>query len=121
MNKKSYKTFEEARSFVRDLNFKSVSEWREFCKSNKRTDNTIPSVPQRTYKSSWVSFGDFLGNGNVATKIKSFVPFEEAKKFVHTLGLQGQREWKKYCKSGNKPDDIPTNPNIKYKNQGWIS
>ena len=36
------------------------------------------------------------------------------------MELTNQAEWYAYCKSGNKPKDIPTNPNIKYKNEGWI-
>ena len=27
--------------------------------------------------------------------------------------------WKEYCKSGNKPRDIPSHPDYVYKNEGW--
>mgnify|MGYP005662033423 FL=1 len=46
---------------------------------------------------------------------KEFRTFTEAKKFVHTLGIKGQRGWTIYCKSGNKPDDIPYHPDRPYK------
>jgi len=52
---------------------------------------------------------------------KEYRSFEDAKKFVHTLGIKGQREWTTYCKSGNKPEDIPYHPDRPYKNQGWIN
>jgi hypothetical protein len=29
---------------------------------------------------------------------------------VHSLGLRRHEEWEEYCKSGNKPIDIPTTP-----------
>ena len=36
--------------------------------------------------------------------------FEEARAFVHSLGLKSVPEWWVYCKSGKKPADIPANP-----------
>ena len=54
-------------------------------------------------------------------KTKKFLPFEDARKFVHSLNLKSQNEWEKYRKSTNKPHNIPTNPNNTYKNKGWLS
>ena len=50
-----------------------------------------------------------------------FIPFEEARDFVHKLGLKTELEWRKYCKSGNKPENIPSTANgVYYKNwRGW--
>jgi len=50
-----------------------------------------------------------------------FKPYEEAKEFVHSLNLKSQREWIRYCKSGEKPKDIPSLPEIYYKNKGWVN
>src|SRR5437867_205323 len=36
--------------------------------------------------------------------------FEEARAFVHSLGLESEFEWRAYCKSGKKPEDIPASP-----------
>ena len=47
--------------------------------------------------------------------MKKFRDFESAKKFAMSLNLKGQKEWFEYCKSGNKPDDIPSNPGVVYK------
>jgi hypothetical protein len=41
--------------------------------------------------------------------------FAEAKDYVHSLGLQSEKEWRKYKKSGNKPADIPFDPAGVYK------
>ena len=46
---------------------------------------------------------------------KKILPFEEAREFVRSLGLNGIKEWTEYCKSGNKPDDIPSAPWNVYK------
>ncbi len=50
---------------------------------------------------------------------KEFRSFEDAKRFVHQLGLKTQKEWNEYCRSGNKPDNIPSSPDRSYKNKGW--
>jgi hypothetical protein len=47
--------------------------------------------------------------------------FEEARAFVHGLGLKSAKEWRQYCKFDQKPGDIPTNPHRAYKHDGWIS
>ena len=46
---------------------------------------------------------------------KQFRDFEDAREFVRKLGLKNKKEWQEYCKSGNKPDDIPSNPWDVYK------
>jgi len=46
--------------------------------------------------------------------------FTAARKFVHSLKLKNQKEWKEYCKSGKKPEDIPSNPWRTYKKE-WKS
>ena len=50
-----------------------------------------------------------------------FRTFSDAKKFIHSLNLKNQKEWREYCKSGKKPNDIPRHPDRSYKNKGWIS
>ena len=46
---------------------------------------------------------------------KQFRDFKSAREFVRKLNLKGQKEWLDYCKSGNKPDDIPSSPWNVYK------
>ena len=47
--------------------------------------------------------------------MKKFRDFESAREFARALNLKGSKEWKEYCKSGNKPDDIPAAPWAVYK------
>ena len=107
-------SFKEARDFVRALNLKSLKEWQDYSKSGNKP-NDISSYPSGTYKKDWKGFGDWLGTRNVATRDRVYRPFKEAREFVRSLGLKGQKEWKEYCASGNKPDDIPSAPWSTYK------
>ena len=54
-----------------------------------------------------------------------WMPFEEARDFVHRLELKSFREWYLYSQGemlekGTKPDDIPSAPQKVYKDK-WIS
>ena len=50
-----------------------------------------------------------------------YLPFEEAREFVHGLRLKKQSDWIIYSKSGNKPKDIPSSPLKLYQKEwhGW--
>lgn len=50
----------------------------------------------------------------------TFLPFETAKLFVHSLGFNSQIEWFAYCKSGKRPTNIPYGPNVTYKER-WVN
>ena len=50
-----------------------------------------------------------------------WLPFEEAKKKVHALGLESWNEWQDWSKSGRRPTNIPANPLVMYRDAGWIS
>jgi hypothetical protein len=118
---KVFLPFEEARQFARQLKLKGVKEWRHFCNSDSKPDN-IPTSPNQSYKNSgWVDFGDWLGTNRISNANKVFLPFEEARSIVHLLNLKNQKEWQEYAKSNNRIAEIPTSPQTKYKDGGWIS
>ena len=120
-NGKNFRSFSSARKFVQSLGLKSQNGWKTYCKSGNKPDD-IPRAPEKTYKKEWKGVGDFLGTGNVKPSDKQFRSFSSARKFVQSLGLKNLVEWREYRKSGNKPMDIPSNPNDIYKKQGtWIS
>src|SRR5262249_3661790 len=56
----------------------------------------------------------------IATRLRKFRPFKEARAFVHNLGLNNGDAWRAYCQSGEKPNDIPAPPERVYRNRGWI-
>ena len=117
---RKFLSFEEARKFARDLNLSGGPAWKKWSKSSERPED-IPSSPATVYKDSgWVSLGDFLGTGTIATYNRKYLSFEEARKFVRNLKLSGQAAWREWCKSGDKPDDIPASSNLIYKSS-WVS
>ena len=119
MRKKQYLSFESARKYVRQLKLKNINEYQKWFRKNK--PNNLPSKPERTYKDEgWDGYGDWLGTGRIADKNKEWMSFKAAKKFTNKLKLRNTSEWKEYCKSGDKPIDIPSTPNQVYKRDGWI-
>jgi superfamily II DNA or RNA helicase len=115
------KTFQDAREYVRALKLKGQKEWVQFCKSGLKPID-IPSNPDQAYKNEgWTSYGDWLGTGRIANFNKIFLDFKLAKDYVHQLKLKNSREWRNYCKSGKKPDNIPSSPEKTYEQLGWIS
>lgn len=60
-----------------------------------------------------------VGIERIAPFRRTHRPFYQARAFIHHLKLKNYKEWTIYRKSGKKPDDIPSNPNKTYKNQGW--
>ena len=111
---KKFRDFKSAREFAQKLEFTSISKWNKYCVSGEKPHD-VPSSPQKVYKKEWISWPEFLGNGNIASQKRVYLSFFDAKKFVHNLKLKDIQEWKKYCKSGKKPDDIPAHPWDVYK------
>lgn len=122
---RNFLSFEAARSYVKKLGLRNGKEWNEYCKLGKIPAN-IPRKPDQTYRGKgWLSFGDWLGTGRVATFLRKFRSFRHARDFARHLRLKGKSEWEAYCK-GNlsnkvKPEDIPSSPDGAYRGQwkGW--
>jgi hypothetical protein len=116
---RAYMEFTSARYHVQKLRLKSVSDWKEYCKS-KHIPNDIPKNPDQYYKNKgWISFGDWLGTETIAPHKMTFKSFSEAREFVQSLNLKSSTEWYEYSKSSKRPNDIPGNPGRVYKNEGW--
>ena len=117
---REHRSFSEARAFVHSLGLKSKPEWESYCKSGKKPAD-IPSAPWHVYAAKgWAGVGDWLGTGTVATHQRQYRPFEKARAFVRGLGLKSGSEWKAYCRSKQKPDDIPSKPDNTYAGAGWL-
>ena len=116
---KEYMPFSRARLFVRGLNLKRTSEWREFCANRLKPKKpiNIPSNPNLVY-SSWKGMGDWLGTGNISNNQKTFLQFPEARNVARKLKLRSMSEWKKYILS-TKAVNLPSAPDNVYKKKGW--
>lgn len=120
MKKNKYRSYEESVVFVRSLGIKTKKEWIEYCKTGKKPDD-IPEFPQNVYKNSgcWTGYADWFGEVRSSWNKTEYLDYKDAEKFAHSLKLKGTKEWFEYCKSGNKPKNIPTTPSKIYKNNGW--
>jgi hypothetical protein len=114
-----YPPFKQARAFARSLNLKSGAEWRTYTQSGKKSAN-VPTNPNRTYaKDGWAGMGDWLGTGTIACQLREYPSFKKARAFARSLNLKSETEWREYCKSGERPLYIPSNPDKMYANDGW--
>ena len=137
--KRNFWLYEDAKAFVRELGIKTKREWDKYGRSGERP-TYIPGNPYYVYKDEipgWAGYGDWLGTGTIAHRKRRWRPFREARAFVRSLNLTvGWREshyrpvrsrrginltvvWREYCKSGERPVNIPTDPARVYKDKGW--
>ena len=125
IGKVNWLPFDEARRYAHALKLKGQIGWFDFAGSKNKPPD-IPYSPNTVYI-EWTNWGDWLGTGNIATSLREFRSFEEAKKFVHKLQItKFNPDWIAYCKGQEKdlpilPDDIPANPDRTYANEwlGW--
>ena len=131
VSEREYRTFAEAREFVRGLKLNGQKEWQKFCaggmphKGGRPAD--IPANPSSSYANDgWVGFGDWLGTGSVSARLREYRSFQEAREFARALGLRSGSEWRGFCKGtmprkGNLPEDIPARPDNTYSKDGWVN
>ncbi len=114
-----WEDFNIARDYVRSLKIENQYEWNEYSKSKEKPFN-IPSTPERAYKGKgWISLGDWLGTNREYKK--NFLSFQEARNIVRSFGLKNQNDWRKWRKTKECPTNMPSQPEVHYKNKGWIS
>ncbi len=116
---RKYKSFEDARKLIRSLKLTNKDDWIKYSKSGNKPEY-IPSNPPRAYKQDWINWGDWLGTGYIANRLRKYRTFEKARRFVRKLKLKNQAQWHKYSKSRMMPKDIPSFPEGVYK-KDWIS
>lgn len=116
--RKNYE-FEKARELVRAESLGSIGQYKKWWKLN--TPARIPKRPDRAYKKDFISWNDFLGNNNPFPCIKKkFRSYEDARKFATQLGFKTKTQWLEYAKSGRRPKDIPSRPDVTYK-KDWFT
>ncbi|MBI4510752.1 MAG: hypothetical protein HY698_14045 [Deltaproteobacteria bacterium] len=105
--KRKFRSFEDARAYVRKQGIKDNKAWRAWCRAGQRPAD-IPAGPDHAYRDrGWTSWGDFLGNGNVHRGRIATRSFAEARAFVHTLGLTSGAKFQRAKHAGRIPEDIP--------------
>jgi superfamily II DNA or RNA helicase len=109
VNKKIFRHFEDARSYIHSLALKGKSEYSEWSKSDDRPID-IPTSPSSVYKLQWKGWGDWLGTGSIYTGDMKFLPFDEAREIVHSYGFKNKEQYVVWIKSKQKPANIPSSP-----------
>ena len=56
-----------------------------------------------------------------ADSLPGFLPFKQAKQFMHRLGFERKIQWTTWNKEGKRPSFIPNTPNSYYKKKGWVN
>ena len=104
---------------ARGLGLSNSLEWDAWAKSDARPAD-VPSAADQAYRSDgWAGWGDFLGTGNIRPKDRSWRSFEESRALARTLDLVGGDGWADWCKTAERPDDVPVDPATVYKDEGW--
>jgi len=124
---RTYRSFEDAREFARELGLTSTETWISYSKGEtpnlpQKPDDIPTNVARKYLNKGWMGMDDFL-NGKEHRKLKRFDQardFEKARDFVHTLKLKNLKQWHKYVKGllqdqKAKPRDIPNSPELVYK------
>lgn len=119
-----YLTFEEARKIIISLKFRSRKEFRKYISDNNIKN--IPINPSYTYKESWISVSDWLGNPKKSNKNYKKLSYDDSIKIVHNLikseKLNSKSDWISFYEKNIKLlKFIPKHPQIAYKNIGWCS
>lgn len=111
--------FKRARTFARSLTLKGQKAWFLYTKSGALPDR-IPANPSTVYRGSgWKSYGDWLGIGTIAARLRTYRDFEDARAFARALNLKSVSEWNVYRRTKVLPADVPATPERVYRNGGW--
>ena len=119
-----FRNFDDAKKFIKTLGFKNRSEFLSWARSDQRPPD-IPLNPlgKKAYGDSWKGWGDWLGTGKVANQTVIYREFNAARDFARSLGLESNKDWVKFAKTGERPKDIPASPakTRQYKEnwKGW--
>jgi len=133
---KEWRSFNEAREFVRNLGLKGQVEWRLYCKNELHgydaKPQDIPSAPQTVYENrGWIDISNWLGTErkrrtNHGEVDDTWLSYEDAKEYVRSIKLSSYDEWKAYIDNRienlpARPMDLPKSPQFVYKNDGWTN
>jgi superfamily II DNA or RNA helicase len=117
-NAQKFASYEEAKKIIHPYGFKNREEYKNFSKTKNFPQN-LPVDPQKCkqYK-DFFSWGDYLGTGNKRPQDKIFLEFEIAKQYManHFPEIKNSTDYRSWK---NRPDFLPSNPNLEYENFNW--
>lgn len=117
----AYRSFEEARAFVRSLGLCSRAQWAAYHRG-ERPDlppppHDLPLAPHQVYARQWVSWPDWLGT--------TPPPFAQLCEHARRLRLRSRGQWEDYVRGARTdlpppPPNTPLQPHTVYRQTGWI-
>ena len=93
----NWRSFDEARKFVRKLGLKSHVQWWHWSSGKLKGPNVvamppdIPASPERVYPEHWKDWADWLGHGR---RIGGWRAFKEAREYARKLNLRSNKKWR---------------------------
>lgn len=112
---KYFPTYDEAKSILFNLNIKSQ---KEYIKWLKEENINLPTNPSVIYKKEWISLSEYLNSNNVSNSKKEFISYEECEEIILDKEFKSINN---FIKWKERPDYIPSRPDVTYKGKGWIS
>ena len=116
-----------------NLSCTQQKDWAAWCASGQRHP-LVPINPGVTYNQrGWKSWKDFLGiyetQNVMETRVaralvieeQGYMSFKEAQFLVRSMKLRSREAWEEWCAQGYCPQEIPFNPALVYKGDGWRS
>jgi hypothetical protein len=121
--------YKKAVAFARSLHLKNQYEWQQYTlgklKGKGKRPKNIPAAPYSHYSSTgdWINWASWLGTKNKIHNQKDFLPYEKAKKIVHSFGFKSREEWEIFQKELMKGNEysrlISRRPEIYFLHAGW--
>ena len=112
---------------IHSKNVKGYNDWQRYTKTEEFPLG-VPKQPQITYKDKgWVSWGHWLGTGNISNIQKSSLYFshDDAREIVlkdlSHHKIISKNGWSNHLKANGIPEGIPSDPQQAYKDKGWVS
>ena len=84
-------------------------DWIRLHKQGK-IPKDIPRYPDGPYEKEWKGWSDFLGSTAALSGLQrnaQMRSYEECKKFVRSLGIKTENQWRDWNKNNQRPVDIP--------------
>ena len=112
-------SFEKAKEYVRAEDIKRSVEYIALSQAGALPPD-MPSNPYEVYTGKgWRGWGHFLGTGRVANHEKSFRSYESSQEVVQQKGVVSKKQYNELHKTGEIPFDLPSRPELIYKDKGW--
>jgi len=113
--------YDECKNLIYNLKIKDSKEWRLIVKS---LGPEVPTAPDKFYSKTgeWVSWGEFLGNGNVSNKKKTYLNYSGANKKIKNYKFKNRTQYINFIKVNGLIDGIPYHPHKFYKKTNdWVN